>query len=295
MKSIKFSGKIIILSALVTIMLNSPAFPQGTDSRIVIKNKDRFYIGINITTQQTDIFNEGFSSPLSFIKGNALKFSADAAFYFSKFIGARFGAGFSPYSTQIDLASYSASFDAKDNDTPPEDFTMLISGSSINESQKISFISIPFQLSFRLPVGNKFGIYLNGGVSAEIPVINTYRGTGIFSYKGYYAQYPVTLENIPDHGFKNNNQTDVSGDLELHNLNLALNTTGGFFICLGSSVQIALGANFVKSLSGISDYVENQKYLITTKLDEMNGIMEGSTETGIQSLGLSLGIRYFLK
>ena len=295
MKTRRLFNKLILLSSFAAIMLNNELFPQGTDSRRAIENKNKFYIGINITPQQTDILNEGFSSALSVTGGNALNISVDAAYYFSKFIGAGLGAGFSPYSTQIDLAAYNASYDAVDNDTPPEEYSMLISGSSISESQKISFISIPVRLAFRIPAGNKLGFFLNGGVSIEVPVIKTFEGTGVFTYKGYYEQYPVTLENIPEYGFVNNYQTNVSGDLEVNSLNFALNASGGLFVYLGTSFQISLGASFIKSLTGISGYADNQEFLITSVKDQMYSIMGGSTKTGIQALGISLGVRYFLK
>ena len=65
MKTKKTIVRSIILPLFILAMLNTMVYPQGTDSRRVMKSKDKLCIGIIVTPQQTNIINEGFSSSLT--------------------------------------------------------------------------------------------------------------------------------------------------------------------------------------------------------------------------------------
>ncbi len=295
MKTYKSSMRFILLSLFMAAILNTVLYAQGTDSRRVYENKDKLYIGILLTPQQTSIQNDGFSNSLTLTKGNSINISVEGAYYFSKFAGISFGAGYNPYSSELSLSRYEVDFSATDSDTPPENYEMQIDGKSITEIQNISFLSIPVSLALRVPAGNKVGFFINAGVSAEIPMVKTYDGSGTFTYDGYYAVYPVTLHNLPEYGFASDLPTKVSEELDIKSFNAALSASGGIYFYLGTSFQIALGAHFSKSLSGISNYTSDNDFYLTTKANELNSIMEGTSKTGIQAMGISLGLRYFIK
>ncbi len=295
METYKSSLRFIILSLFMAAMLNTVLYAQGTDSRRIFENKDRFYIGILLTPQQTSIQNEGFSDKLTLTKKMSFNISVDGAFYFSNYIGINFGAGYNPYSSELFLAQYIADFSARDTDSPPEDYEMQIDGSSITEIQNISFLSIPVSLALRIPAGSKLGFFVNAGISAEIPMVKTFDGTGTFTYDGYYSVYPVTLHNLPEYGFASDLATSVSEELDIKSFNAAITASGGIYFYLGASFQITLGAHFNKFLSDISNYSSDGDFYLTTKMNELNSIMEGSTKAGVQALGISLGLRYFLK
>jgi len=285
--------KFFLLSLFMAAMLNNVVFPQGTDSRRLSENNDQLSVGIILIPQKTSISMDGFSNSLNFTNGSAINIALEGAYYFSRYAGISFGAGISPYSTEIFLPSYSTEFDAVDDES--ESYEMQIEGRSITEIQKISFLSIPVSLALRIPAGSKSGFFVNAGISAEIPMVKTYDGTGTFTYDGYYPAYPVTLENIPAHGFPSDLLTKVSEGLEIKSFNAAFTASGGVFYYLTTSLQLALGAHLSRALSNISNYQDNSDFHLTTKADELNSIMEGSTKAGVQAFGISLGLRYFLK
>ena len=293
MKTKRTCLKFFILSLFLAVMLNNVVFPQGTDSRLRYGNNEQFGFGIILTPQKTSINMEGFSNTLSITGGGGINIAFDAAYYFSPYIGISFGAGLSPYSSELTLSSYSTQF--SDVDSESESYEMQIEGRSITESQKISFLSIPITLAFRVPAGNKLGFYVNAGISAGIPIVKTYDGSGIFSYDGYYSAYPVTLENIPAYGFPSDLRTEVSDQLDIKSFVASLTASGGFYFYLNKSIQLAIGANYTRALSDISNYQNTGTFYLTTQAEELNSMMEGSTKTGVQAIGLSLGFRYFIK
>ncbi len=293
MKTKRNCLRFIALSIFLSAMLNSFIYSQGTESRRIFENKEQFCLGILVIPQQTSISMDGLSGSLEYTNRNSMNITFDAAYYFSRYIGVSFGAGLNSCSSEVNLPSYSTSFAAVDSES--ESYEMQIEGRSITEVQKISFLSIPVSIALRVPAGSSLGFFLNAGVSAEIPMVKTYDATGTFSYDGYYPAYPVTLEDIPTHGFPSNLLTEVSEDLEINSFNAALTTSAGIYFYLGSSFQIALGAHFSKVLSDIANYEDGREFYLTTQANELNSMMEGSTSAGVQAIGISLGLRYFLK
>jgi hypothetical protein len=293
MKTRRTCIKFIVLPLLLAAMLNSVVFSQGTDSRRLFENNEKFYVGLVFTPQKTSINMEGFSNNLSFTNGSAINITVEGAFYFSRYAGISFGAGLSPYSSEVLLPIYSTEFSTVDSES--ESYEMQIEGISITEIQKISFLSIPVSLALRLPAGSSLGFFVNAGLSAEIPMVKKYDGTGTFTYDGYYPAYPVTLENIPAYGFPSDLLTKVSDELEIKSFNAALTVSGGLYFYLNKSIQLALGTHFSRSLSNISGYNYDSEFSLTTQAEELNSMMGGSTKTGIQAFGISLGLRYFLE
>jgi hypothetical protein len=289
MKTIRTCLKFLILSLFLTVILNNAVFPQGTDSRLRYGNNEQFGFGIILTPQKSSINMDGFSNAATVTGGSGINIAFDASFYFSTYAGISIGAGLSPYSSELTLSSYSTQF--SDVDSESESFEMQIEGRSITENQKISLLSIPVTLALRVPAGNKLGFYVNAGINAGIPIVKNYDGTGIFSYDGYYEEYPVTLEDIPQYGFPSDLRTEVSDQLEIKSFVASLTASGGFYFYLNKSIQLALGANYTRALSDISNYQSTGTFYLTTEAEELNSMMEGSEKTGIQAMG----IRYFIK
>ena len=293
MKTKRNCLRFITLSVFLSAMLNSAIFSQGTESRRIFENKEQLCLGIILTPQQTSISMDGLSGSLEYTNKKTMNISFNMAYYFSKYIGVSFGAGLNPCSSEIYLRSYSTDFSAVDDEG--ESYEMQIEGSAITEIQKISFLSIPVSLALRVPAGSTLGFFVDAGVSAEIPIMKSYDATGTFSYDGYYPAYPVTLEDIAAHGFPSNLLTEVSEDIEINSFNGALSASAGIYFYLGSSFQISLGAHLCKVLGDIANYEGGENFYLTTQAYELNSLMQGSTYAGVQALGISLGLRYFIK
>lgn len=287
--------KFAILLPICLTLLCTEGYSQGTESRRTFANKDKLYLGILLNPSKTIIANDEFSStiPLNSKKGNGLNLALDFGYFFSKMVGINSGIGFSSNATVLSMASYTTRFQTTDSDE--ESYEMQISGKSIVENQKISFLSIPVCLIFRLPVSDNLGFYLKGGISFDIPVTKVYKGTGTFTYNGYYEVYPILLQNLPAYGFPSNLPTEASGTLQIKPLNTSLISSAGVYFSLNASLQLFLGVQFNKSLSSISAYKPDSNYHLTSKAEELNSLMAGCSNAGVQALGLSLGVKYYLR
>ena len=132
-------------------------------------------------------------------------------------------------------------------------------------------------------------------MSFDIPVVKTYEGTGTFTYEGYYSEYPILFQDLPEHGFPSNLNTSSSGSLQIKSLNTAFLASGGAYYFLTKTIQLVIGVHFNKSLTNISAYKPDLDFRLTSTANKLNSFMAGSSSAGIQALGWSLGFRYYLR
>lgn len=252
-------------------------------------------MGFNVAPVQTSIINEDFKSTTALLSenGSALNPSVEFGYFFSGIAGLSIGAEYSSYSAKLALDSTSIRF--QDVDSENENYEMRIQGKSMSENQKISVITFPVCLNLRFKANAKLGFYLKTGVSVNIPVEKSYNGSGIFSYSGYYSEYPVLLQDLPEYGFPLNQSTTSSGVLELQSFYTEVTASGGITWSLNNKITILLGANFSKSLGNISAYKPDPEFRLSSKVNDLKTIMAGSSGAGLQSVGLSIGLRYYLK
>lgn len=294
MKTLKKYIRNIAITSVLMITLCNTTMSQGTDSRKKFTKEEKIFAGIIITPQTTNISNKNFVStvPLEHKNGMSFNLALEGGYFFSKMVGVSIGAGTASYSAEQTLDSCSIKFNATDTDL--ETYEMRIKGKSITETQKLSFLNIPVCVVLKIPAGERLGFYVRAGVSFDIPIVKTYEGSGTFSYSGFYSAYPVLLQDIPTY-FPSNVNTPSSGDLKLKSLSQTLVASGGVTFKLNESIQIALGMYFNRSLGNISAYETGSDYKLTSKPNELNSIMGGASTARVQALGISLGLRYYLR
>lgn len=292
--NISFIRHLVILLCLI-IFFQQRAFTQGTD--ISNKRSNNLYIGLSAGPSQSAINNEVNSSisNLNSVKKSSFFGFLEIGYFFSENIGLSSGIGYASDKTQLTLDSYQNNYTTTDTDTPPESYERRVTGSKIKELQTIGFLSVPLCINLRLPFGNNAGFFLQTGVNLEVPVTKSYSSSGIFSFDGYYPEYKVLVTNLPAYGFPSNKSIVSSGDLELKNLGFNVVASGGFDFFIQEKMQIAVSACYEKSLSNISAYTLPDKFHLSTDGSKINSIMGGSSKSTVQSIGLKISLRYYLK
>ena len=293
MKTKTIYFRILILVLFWFILISQAVYSQDTESHNKPVKEGKMFIGFTLDPVQTKISNDEFSSALKIDEGMSVNMTVNFGYFFTSKAGITIGAGYSSYSSELSLDSTSIKYQTIDSEN--ENFEMRIAGKSIIEDQKISMLSIPVCAYLRFSVSEKIGIYLRPGLSFNIPLSKTYDGNGTFTYDGYYADYPVLLQNLPEYGLPSNLNTSSSGTLELKSFNTALIASGGMSYSVNNNISLLLGFCFSKSLGNISSYTHDPNYKLSSKANELNSIMAGSSSAGFQSFGISLGFMYYLK
>jgi len=297
MKNRVLYTRFFLLPLILLVTVNTDLFPQGTDSRRPGGGRGaqkNLCITVFVNPSKAGITTNEVTgiSGITATKGSAIHGSLNMDYFFSGPAGISFGLGYSGFASELSLANWSDSYSTKD--TENETYEMRITGKTIVEDQKIGYLSVPVCLALRFPAAGKIGFYMRTGIGLGIPISKSYEGTGTFTYDGYYAAYPVLIQDLATYGFPSNHPTSVSGDLQVK-FGMALIAQGNLFFSLGESMQILLGAHYNRSLSNISSYETSSSFLLSSKADELNSFMAGSSGAGVQAMGLSIGFRYYLK
>lgn len=280
--------------ALVIFCHGNSLFAQGTD--LLKHNRPGFFIGLSTGPSQSAIeittTHENLSQLVS-ARANSSFGSIVAGYMISRNIGLSAGAGYNSYGTKSTMSSYSGIGDAVDDES--EHFDLSIFVLDLEEKQKINSLIIPVNLILRLPISKMLGFYFEPGVNISVPVSKVFSGNGTFTFKGYYPAYNVTLENLPSHNFPSRADLSYEGDLILKNLWVSASASGGIDIVIQRKIQITAGISYLTSLSNISGYKSPEKFQLSDGYPEINSLMGSANNTTINSFGINLGLRYFMR
>jgi len=286
------SNSQIFFLALLLICSQYDGYSQETDSTVV---KPGLFVGLSFGPSQSTISNEGIQTVANLVSNSQNSFggSLEIGYFFSKSIGISSGIGFSSYKSQLELGTYQNKFNTIDSEN--ETYERQVSGTDIKEIQKVGFLSIPVCLDIRLPLGKKMGFFLQPGIGFAIPVTKKYTSNGTFTYKGYYPAYNVLLQNLPAYGFPGNVNSVTDGSLEIKSLHINALISAGFDFLIQKNIQFGIAAFYSKSLSNISDYASPDKFQLSSDANQINSLMGGSSKASVQSIGVNIRLRYFLK
>ncbi len=289
MKTKTLSIHNILLTAFLLLSSSQALFSQGNDS-IRVKG---LFVGLSFGPSQSKILNEGASAVSSSVSKemNAYSGAAEVGYYFSKYFGLTSGIGYSTYNAQVTLASWQSKFSAIDSEK--ENFEMRASGTNITEDQKLSYLTVPVYLNFRLPFSKSVGLFLQSGVNLAIPVGKDYSSTGTFTYKGYYSKYNVLLENLPLYGFPSSKSTTTAGQLGVKSWTVFAVASAGLDFFVAENLQISLAASYCRSISDVSAQKANDQYQLSPAADQLHSLMEGSSKVSVESKGLSIILRRY--
>ena len=288
---IKYIRQILII-VLALICYQHEAVSQKSDSSKV--KRPGLFIGFGSGPAQSDIINEGtliVSKPQTF-KQNSYVGYIEIGYFFSRGFGLSTGFELNSSGAQLTLGNYQNNYNTTDSEN--ESYERRVTGSDIKEEQKVDFLSVPFIISLRIPFGRKVGFFLQPGVNVAFPLSTSYRSTGTFTYKGYYAADNVLFENLPAFGFPSNISVGSSGKLELTSYGFNAFASAGFDFFILKKIQIVAGAFYIKSLSDISNYSSPDNFNLTTDANQINSLMGGS-RVSARSLGVRLSLRYYLR
>ena len=286
------SNSQLFFFALLLIGSQSDGYSQEADSTSI---KPGLFVGLSFGPSQTSISNEGILTVANAVSNTQNSFggSLEIGYFFSKSVGVSSGIGFTSFKSQLTLDTYQNSFNTTDSEN--EAYERQVSGTDIQEIQKVGFLSFPICLDIRLPLSKKMGFFLQPGINVAIPVTKKYTSSGTFTYKGYYPAYNVLLQNLPAYGFPGNVNSVTNGSLEIKSLHMNAFVSAGFDFLIQRNIQLGIAAFYSKLLSNISDYPSPDKFQLSTDANQINSLMGGSSKTSAQSIGLNIRIRYFLK
>jgi len=282
---------IIVILAVVFSAIGIDGFSQGTD--LGRGKGDRWWAGFSINPGISTISNN-YSSGVTGLSSNgknSLSFFVEAGTMLSDNIGLSTGIGYSSFKSEILLDTYSTNYDTTDI---TESYKRTVTGTDIKEIQQISFLKIPLLLNVRFPVGKSMEIYFRPGINFSLPMSKSYKGSGTFTYDGFYSAYNVHITGVPYEGLEQNFSTKDEGSLLIKSFNTELTASAGLNFKIQEKVQLGIGMAYEKLLSDISNYTDVKNYRLSSKPNQMRSLMEGGSGATASSIGLRISVRILL-
>jgi Outer membrane protein and related peptidoglycan-associated (lipo)proteins len=168
-------------------------------------------------------------------------------FFFTNHWGIGTGLGFACYQSHV-LYKNTFVFENMTDDDPlnigkPYDLTLGLN--NWKETQKSYFLEIPLMAMYQKKWGFKeaFGMYFGAGVKLQLPFLsNKYevKKKSELEVTGYYYDDDLTIDDLPDYGFGENNELTYKGDFKMK-FGLSLSGELGILIKMGKRTDLTLG------------------------------------------------------
>jgi len=181
----------------------------------------------------------------------------------------------------------------KDND----DYILISNGNTLKEKASTTWISIPVFFQYRYIMHNRKRLghlYFNIGPDFAFAIKKSFKtSSNQFTYKGYYPEYHVELENIPEYGFIQKDNTETNPNADIKSFNISLMAEAGINIPLISNkFNLNLSVLFEKGLLNLSK--QNDNYIFTTEPGNQNTLIDSRKKVTTFFFGFNIGILYKL-
>jgi hypothetical protein len=282
-----------IPAVLILFLTELTGISQDTIN--VDANRSKLYSGIsfglsrNSLKTSTTAALEGLSSS----SGNSFRILFEMGYFFSKHSGILTGIGYEDYSNEFSLNSYTDSFPSIDMDN--EAYERRVSALETMEHQDISMINIPLSFIYRIPVSRRAGFFLSAGMNLSIPIVKNYTSSGTYTFTGYYSSYNVLFHDLPEYGFPSDTQSNSEGSLDLEPYIINAIAGAGFQVSLSKNLQVALGVNYKRSLTDISQSGTEETFQLSSDINQINSMLGGLTGSRIETIDLSFSLRYYFR
>jgi len=169
---------------------------------------------------------------------------------------------------------------------------------NVSETVSLTYLDIPLYLEIGKPSREKISTYLKLGLKASLLISdNLTDNTGIYTSKGYYPEWKVTLHDIPELDYFSGKA--CYGESENYDLSpfvLWGTVSAGVNFPFGSRDHLAswiirLGAKMDYSLTPVSKNFRDPSFPETKYYFNQSNLL-GGNGSKILSFGLSLGLIY---
>lgn len=219
-----------------------------------------------------------------------------SGYYRDKSKKLRFGGTFSfgfvnTWKTDLSIQNFNADFSATDKDL--QTYTKLINSSQINEKVKYKSPYTSLSADFKIPLGQRLELYINGGYKLIYRNVIKYENKGRYTFKGAYDEYggiEFPLHSLDDYHFFNDTLVEANG-----NFNWTTNSKGNFFAESGMlfsfgkdrkvKLRIGISADWLKDYNSFVFPDVDKNYQIIRDTDNVNSVFKASSfEYEIQKL-----------
>ena len=251
------------------------------------KSMGGLYAGLSGSFSNSMLFNTTIftNDKWDAVNGNNMLPSIEVFYMITKGFGVGTGIRFGKYSTTLKIDNYNNQLSNPVTDDDNDEYYPIFSISELQELNMINSIDIPIFLKFRGGKG-KTGFYFDIGAIYSKLRSATYTLDGSASVKGYYPEYNVTLENIPEYNFSTQEFNAAEEDMNIPSSNLSVATSMVLSFMVYRDITLRVGVNATFGLTDLMYYESRHPFdfYATTGLD--------GDKTNILTVGAEIGVYY---
>lgn len=251
------------------------------------KNLGGLYAGLSGMYNQSLLFNPTIftNSTWSTTMGSGISPSIEVYYMITKGFGIGTGIRLSNYSTTLNIKNFNKQLNSTVTDIDGDEYNPIFNIPQLEEMSSIKTLDIPICLKFRGGKG-KTGFYFDIGAIYSTFREATYTLNGTATTKGYYQEYSVTLEDIPEYHFETTVYNSRVGNIAVPDKNLSAFVSLGLSFVVYPNISVKFGAN---TLFGLTDLLYNKSrhpvdFYATTGLQ--------GEKTNLLSAGVEIGVYY---
>lgn len=143
----------------------------------------------------------------SYTYGGGISFN----FRFVPYLGMQVGAGLTHQKMEFQLDEYNHQYMTTDSEG--DSFQKIISARNVTEDQTWLWLNVPLSLSYYHELG-KIELYGVGGVEMRYALKADFKQRGDFTHQGYYEQWNILFDDLPEVGFYTDRTMIVKRELE---------------------------------------------------------------------------------
>jgi len=132
-------------------------------------------------------------------------------FRFVNWLGLQVGTGVSYQNLNMGLNDYNDQYMTVDNEG--DAYQKIISAQNVKEEQTWLWLNVPIALTYYHTFG-EIELYGFGGLEMRHALIADYNQSGTFTHQGYYEQWNILFDNLPEVGFYSDRPMEVEDQLE---------------------------------------------------------------------------------
>jgi OmpA-OmpF porin, OOP family len=178
-------------------------------------------------------------------------------------------------------------------DTEGDNYDYRAYYSNWQECQNLLMLDFPLALNYRHQFGSKLGMLVSGGTKISFPVKSFYETVGgEVTTAGYYPQWDVELNGMPQHGFDTYNEFP---DSEMDSkVNFSAYADLGALYKLSEKVDFYIGAYANYGLTDVSNAGNRDVYSVNDGI--YNGVLASNqvSRAHLLSVGVKVGINLHL-
>lgn len=213
--------------------------------------------------------------------------NAAYSYFFTPQFGIQTGVGLQSFSSLSTQNYMSASPDV---DTDGQTYEFRSYYKNWQEKQQALFIDIPLELQYKHSIGKKFGIIASAGAKISFPISASYNTSGgALTTTGYYSQWDVELNEMPQHGFST--FTDLKGNLSLKPAYMGIADLGGLYK-LSEMMDLYFGGYFNY---GLNNVVTPGTNLMFQPNGVYNGVFASAQTNDVKPFSVGIKVGIYLK